>query len=158
MNTLECDIYLDVELLSFDKKSEIMRKGRIILEKRRQLPVKTDSMFIEEVKVPCGGYIQISLLAQHTTSRKILDECKRIPAGKWYSHIGTIYNNGQKAIQRIAGIGKTLEGMMPDAYQKVKLSYDLSITEDKKLTYWMGLIRRSDNITLLIFRGELFLG
>jgi len=70
MNTLGWDIYLDVKLLSFDK-SEVTQKGQILLEQAKQLPVKTDSMFIEKVKVPCGGYIQISLMAKHFTRYKI---------------------------------------------------------------------------------------
>jgi len=157
MATLGWDIYLDVRLLSFDK-SEVTQKGQILIEQAKQLPVKTHSMFIEEVKVPCGGYIQISLMAKRSTSRKILDEYRKIPAGKWYSHLGTIFNKGQKAIQDIKFVGKTLENIVPDAFQMVKLSCELSITEDKKLSYWIGLIRPSDNITLLVFRGEYLVG
>jgi hypothetical protein len=155
MNTLGWDIYLDVTLQDFDR-SDVMQKSQIVLEQAKQLPVKTDSMFTEKVKAPCGGYIRISLMAKRSAAnaRKIFDECKKIPAGKWYSHLGTFYNKGQKAIQHIWGIGKAVERVIPDAFQTLKLSYELSVTEEKKLTYWMGLIRQSDNITLLVFRGE----
>ena len=153
MVTLGWDIYLDVKLLSFDK-SEVTKRGQILIEQAKRLPVKSHSMFIEGANVPCGGYIQISLMAKRSTSRKILDEYRKIPAGKWYSYLGTIFNNGQKAIQHIPWLGKPLEKIVPDASQRVKLSCELSVTEDKKLSYWMGLIRPSDNITLLVFQGE----
>ena len=155
MNMLGWDIYLDVILQSFDR-SDVMQKSQIVLEQAKQLPVKIDSMFTEKARVPCGGYIRISLMAKRpaTNARKIFDEYKRIPAGKWYSHLGTFYNKGQKAIQNIWGIGKAIERVIPDAFQTLKLSYELSVTEEKKLTYWIGLIGQSDNITLLVFRGE----
>jgi hypothetical protein len=155
MNTLGWDVYLDVTLQGFDK-SNVIQKSQIVLEQAKELPVKTDSIFIEEAKVPCGGYIRISLTAKHSaaTARIIFDECKKIPAGKWYSHLGTIYNQCQKGIRHIWGMGKAIENVIPDAFQILKLSQELSVTEEKKLTYWIGLIRQSDNITLLVFRGE----
>lgn len=139
--------------MSFDK-SEVANRGQILIEQAKQLPVKTHSFFIEKAKAPCGGYIQISLMAKRSTSRKILDEYRKIPPGKWYSYLGTIFNNSQKAIQHIPIVGKPLEKIVPDVFQTVKLSCELSVTENKKLSYWMGLIRQSDNIPLLVFQGE----
>ena len=153
MGTLGCDIYLTVKFLSFDG-SEVTKRGQILIEKAKQLPVKIHSMFIEGASVPCGGYIEISLTAKRFTSRQILDEYKKIPSGKWHSFLGSVFNNGQKAIQHIPVVGKPLEKILPDAWQSVKLSCELSVTEDKKLSYWMGLIRRRDDITLLVFKGE----
>lgn len=158
MDTVGWDIYLDVSLLKFDK-SEVIQKSEIVLEQGKQLPAKSHSIFIEKAQAPYGGYIRISLMAKRSagSTRKILDECKKIPIRKWYSHIGKIFNTGQKAIQHIPVVGKPLEQLVPDAFQNVKLSYEISVTEEKKLIYWMGLIRTSHNITLSVFRREFLL-
>ena len=158
MDTIGWDIYLDVALLSFDK-SDVVKKSQIVLEQGKQLPAKSDSIFIEKAKVPYGGLIRISLTAKRSAAatRKILDECKKIPVAKWYSYFGSIFNSVQKAIQHIPVVGKPLEKVVPDTFQNVKLSYEIFVTEEKKLIYWMGLIRTSDNITLLVFRREFLL-
>ncbi len=158
MDTIGLDIYLEVALLSFDR-SDVVQKSQIVLEQGKQLPAKSDSIFIEKEKAPYGGLIRISLIAKRSaaTTRKILDECKKIPVAKWYSSFGSIFNRAQKAIQHIPVVGKPLEKVVPDAYQNVKLSYEMSVTEEKKLIYWTGLIRTSDNITLLVFQGEFLL-
>lgn len=158
MDTIGWDIYLDVSLLGFDK-SEVIQKSQIVLEQGKQLPAKTDSIFIEKAKAPYGGVIRISLVAKRSAAgmRKILDECKKIHVAKWYSYFGSIFNSCQKAIQHIPIVGKPLENVVPDAFQNVKLSYEISVTEENKLIYWMGLIRTSDNITLSVFRGEFLL-
>jgi len=158
MDTVGWDIYLDISLLSFDK-SEVIQKSQIVLEQGKHLPAKSDSIFIERAQAPYGGHIRISLMAKRSAGamRKILDECKKIPVAKWYSYFGSIFNSGQKAIQNIPIVGKPLEKVVPDAFQNVKLSYEISVTEEKKLIYWMGLIRTSDNITLSVFQGEFLL-
>lgn len=158
MGTIGWDIYLDVALLSFDR-SDVVQKSQIVLEQGKLLPAKSDSIFIEKAKVPCGGLVRISLLAKRSAAvtRKILEECKEIPIVKWYSHFGHIFNSAQKALQYIPIVGKPLEKAVPDAFQNVKLSYEISTTEEKKLIYWMGLIRTSDNITLSVFQGEFLL-
>jgi len=158
MDTIGWDIYLDVALLSFDR-SDVVQKSQIVLEQGKQLPAKSDSIFIEKAKAPYGGLIRISLMAKRSAAatRKILDECKKIPVAKWYSYFGSIFNSGQKAVQYIPIVGKALEKVVPDAFQNVKLSYEISTTEEKKLIYWMGLIGTSDNITLSVFRGEFLL-
>lgn len=158
MDTVGLDIYLDVSLLSFDK-SEVIQKSQIVLEQGKQLPTKSDSIFIERAHAPYGGHIRISLMAKRSAgaTRKILDECKKIPLVRWFSHVGTFFNNGQKAIQHIPVVGRPLEQLVPDAYQNVKLSYEISVTEEKKLIYRMELIRTSDNSPLSVFGGEFLL-
>jgi len=158
METIGWDIYLGIALLSFDR-SDVAQKNQIVLEQGKQLPAKSDSIFIEKAKAPYGGFIRISLMAKRSaaTTRKILDACKKIPVAKWYSHFGSIFNSAQKAIQHIPVVGKALEKVVPDAFQNLKLSYEISVTEERKLIYWMGLIRTNDNITLSVFQGEFLL-
>jgi hypothetical protein len=157
MNNLGYDIYLEVKLLSFDR-SEVVQKSSIVLEQARQLPIQIESFLIEKEKVPCGGFIQLSLKAGRsaTSGRTILSEIRKIPLKKWYSYIGGFYNNSQKALQHLPAIGKPLEKIAPDAYQKVKLHYHISVTEEKQVSYWIHL-NRSDNTTLLVFQGEVLL-
>jgi len=158
MSNLGWDIYLDVTLLSYDNKSERMHKSQVIIEQARQLPIKADSMFIEKEEASYGGYIQILLTAQRsaTTAKKILNVYRRIPDKKWYSRLWTFYNNGQEAIQHIPIIGKPLEKLIPDAKQQVRLHYNISITKEKYLSYFIHL-NHSDNTNLLVLRGELLL-
>jgi len=158
MDIVDWDIYLGVSLLSFDK-SEVIQKSRIVLEQGKQLPAKSDSIFIERAQAPYGGYIRISLMAKRSAgaTRKILDVCEKISLVRWYSHVGSIFNSGQNALRYIPVIGRPLEQLVPDAFQNVKLSYEISVTGKKKLIYRMELIRTSDNITLLVFQGEFLL-
>lgn len=158
MDTLGWDIYLGITLLSFDKK-EIRNKDQIVLEQARKLPIKIDSLFLKETKVPCGGFVHISLIARRSaaTTRKFLDEHKRIPAQNWFSFLGTIYNNGQRAIQHIPIVGRPLESMAPDAYQNVRISQCISVTDEKKLTYSVRLLGHSSENELLDFQGSFLL-
>jgi hypothetical protein len=157
MNNLGWDIFLDVKFLSFDR-SELLHKNRIIIEQAKQLPIKAESMFIENERVPYGGFIQILLSAKRSTApaRIFLNERVKIPDKKWLSRLLTFYNNSQVAIQHIPYIGKPLEKLVPDAKQQVRLHYEVSITEKKCLSYFIHL-NHSDNTNLLVFRGELLL-
>ncbi|MGA2092212.1 MAG: hypothetical protein ABSH16_02235 [Sedimentisphaerales bacterium] len=157
MVVLGHDIYLDVKLLSFDQ-SVVMQKSSIILEQEKQLPIETDSFFIEKEKAPCGGSIEISLKTGRSTinTRTLRSELKKIPVEKWYSYIGEFYNNGQEAIRHIPVVGKVLEKIAPDAYQKIKIHYHVSVTEEKQVSYWIH-INRLDNITLQVFQGNVLL-
>ena len=158
MDTVGWDIILDVSLLGFDK-SDVIQKNQIVLEQGKELPASVNSIFIKKAKAPYRGRIRISLTAKRSaaTGRKILDECKIIPVARWYSHIGNIFNGGQKAIRHIPWLGKPLEEVVPDAFQNVKLNYAISVTNEKKLIYRMGLVRTRDSHGLLVFRGEFLL-
>lgn len=155
--SLEWDIYLDAILFGFDKEP-VITKSQIILEKSRQLPVDVSSTFIDQQKVPCGGSLQITLKVKNKgTTRIIIDEKKKIPDKKWHSTLGTWYNRKQEALREIPGVGKAAEKLAPDAYQKVKVIYALSVTEEKELSYNIKLARYADNIELLNFSGKLYL-
>ena len=155
--SLEWDIYLDAILFGIDK-NPIVKKSQIILEKSRQLPVEASGIFVDQQKVPCDGSFQVTLEAKNKgITRIIIEEKKTIPDKKWYSTLGTWYNRSQEALREIPVVGKTIEKLTPDAYQKVKVIYALSVTEAKELSYTIKLTRYADDIELLGFSGKLYL-
>jgi len=130
-----------------------------VIEQGKDLPAQTDSVFIEQTKVPYAGFIQISLTAKRSgaTTREFWAESREIPAVRWYSHFGRAYNKGQAALRHIPWVGKPLEEIAADAYQNVKLQYKMSVTTEKRLICEMRLIRTRDNKPLLTFRPEFLL-
>jgi hypothetical protein len=156
--SLEWDISLDAILFGFDKETKA-EKSQIILEKSRLLPIEDSRIFIDEQEIPCDGLFQIILTAKSKgVTRIIIDEKKSIPNKKWYSSIGGLYNRCQEAIREIPVVGKPLEKIAPDWYQKVKVVCSLSITDKKELSYNIILARSADNIELLGFNGNFNLG
>jgi hypothetical protein len=155
--SLEWDIYLDVILFGFDKESVVM-KSQIILEKSRLLPIEANGTFVDQQKIPYDGSLQVTLKAKNKgTTRIIIDEKKTIPNKKWYSKLGTLYNRSQEVLREIPVVGKAAEKLAPDAYQKVKVIYALSVTEAKELSYVIKLTRYDDDIELLGSSGKLYL-
>jgi len=158
MDTIGWDIYLDVSFLKFDG-SDVQNKSLIILEQGKTLPLKLYDIFVDEVRVPYKGRIKIALTVKRSASitRKILSVDTEVPPIKWYSYIGHGYNICQKALQHIPVIGKPLEKVAPDAFQKVKLVYEISLTETRLMKYWIGLLRCADKQNLRTFKGEFLL-
>jgi len=157
-DTIGWDIYLEVRFFKFDG-SEVMNKSKIILEQGKTLPLKLYDIFVDEIGLPYKGRLKIALTVKRTASikREILSVDTEIPPLKWYSYIGHCYNVGQKALQHIPVIGKPLEKIAPDAFQKVKLVYEISLTNERTINYWIALLRCKDKLCLKTFKGEFLL-
>ncbi len=148
MDTIGWDLYLDVKLLGFDN-SFVLQKSKLIIEHSTILPFSRISLFLQKDKIPCGGFIKIQLTAKHgqTTSKvkNLLLEHRKIPHKKTLSRIGLLYNKCQKFIQKIPVVGKALEEIAPDAFQRINLNCYIEMASDRNCCYKINLMQSSDS-------------
>lgn len=156
MDTLGWDITLDVTLFGFNK-SEISHKRHIILDRTRTLPIREKAVFIKKTNIPSGGFVKIILQAKSSgaTPKTIFEEFRKIPTKGILSCFGKLYNDCQEIIRLIPLVGKALEKTAPDAFQRVKVYYDLLIGEKKELSYIIKLLKGDSGKRLLALEGDL---
>lgn len=154
MTSNDWDIFLHVKFESFDK-SEICQKKELVLGHAQDLPAKANARFVNRQAVPHGGFIEVifSVKRGQAAAITLLSEHVCIPVKGWARNIGWAYNGCQKAIQHIPIIGKPLEKIAPDAYQNLRVNYEVEVANDGMCKYVINLKRDSGEDELLTWEG-----
>lgn len=161
MARLGTDVCVGITMLGFDGETIVASRDSILLEMDREVPCEVQRVFIDCERVPLAGTMEARVVSRtDSMERRIAEWRKSIPSPGWYRKLLAIYNRGQKAIQVIPVVGKPLEQVAPDAFQRLQVVCTFKVDPSYLLNYEINVanIKSEDHPPLISIAGEFRLG